>query len=376
MKIIAYYLPQFHEIKENNMWWGEGFTEWVNVKNAKELYDGHYQPRIPLNNNYYNLLDDDVKEWQIKLAKENGIYGFCFYHYWFNEGHLLLEKPVEQFLKNKSLNIHFCLSWANEPWTKAWVSKSDSILIDQNYGNKKTWEKHFNYLLPFFKDYRYIKENNKPLFIIYKPEQIECLNEMLDYWNELAIKNKFSGIDFAYQAIGFDLDRHKDDSRFTYDIEYEPAYGQYDLQSNFHHKLESLGKILDNISLKIFNKTISEYYIKSVRKINYDKVWEAIINHKPKSTKCIGGGFVDWDNTPRRGNKGLVIEGATPDKFHFYLSKKIESIKKNYKNDYLFLFAWNEWAEGGYLEPDIKYGTQYLNAIREALLENNEWPKI
>ncbi|RRQ78488.1 glycoside hydrolase family 99-like domain-containing protein, partial [Enterococcus faecium] len=201
MRVIAFYLPQFHEIPENNEWWGEGFTEWTNVKTARPLYSGHYQPREPINDNYYDLLNDDVKEWQVSIAKKNGIYGFCFYHYWF-DGKMLLEKPVEQFLKNKNLDINFCLSWANEPWTKAWVSKNDSILIEQNYGNEENWEKHFDYLLPFFKDSRYICNDGKPLFVIYRPEQIGCLNEMLDYWQILAKKNGLAGIDFAYQQNG------------------------------------------------------------------------------------------------------------------------------------------------------------------------------
>ena len=177
MKVIAFYLPQFHEIAENNEWWGEGFTEWVNVKNAKPLTKNHNQPHVPLNNNYYNLLNDDVKKWQIDLAKEYGIYGFCMYHYWFN-GHLLLEKPVEQFLKNKELDFPFCLCWANENWTNVWAAEGNKILISQTYGDQEEWERHFEYFLPFFKDNRYIKEDGCPLLVIYKPDIMENMNEI------------------------------------------------------------------------------------------------------------------------------------------------------------------------------------------------------
>lgn len=375
MKVIAYYLPQFHATKENDEWWGKGFTEWVNVKNATRYYEGQYQPREPLNDNYYNLLNNDVKRWQVDLAKENGIYGFCFYHYWFGDGHLLLEKPVEQFLDNKDLDINFCICWANEPWTKAWVSKSDLILIDQDYGDEVVWKKHFEYLLRFFNDNRYIKNNNKPLLVLYKPEQIGCLNEMLDYWDNLAKEAGFDGIEYAYQAIGFDLKSNKDDSRFTYNIEYEPSYGMHELENGSKRLAVKLGKILDSITYALFKKKLSGLYLNKVRILKYDDVWNAIINHVPSSDKCVAGAFVDWDNTPRRGTKGLVIDGASPDKFKVYFDKRVKAAKTRYKSDMIFIFAWNEWAEGGYLEPDKKYKDGYLKAIREVLLDNDEWPE-
>ena len=299
MKIIAFYLPQFHEIRQNNEWWGAGFTEWVNVKAAKPLYKGHYQPRIPLKNNYYNLLDDSVKKWQIKIAKEHGIYGFCFYHYWFNDGEMLLEKPVEQFLQNENLDIKFCISWANEPWTKAWVSKQDSVLIDQDYGGRKTWKKHFYYLLPFFKDKRYIVEKNKPLFIIYRPEIIPCLNEMLDYWNDLSIENGFAGIVYAYQGIWFDQQPNKDDSRFIYNIEYEPGYGSDRLYTKQKKTVIRLAKKVDDITQRLFDHKLSEIYLNKVRRSSYDEVWKSINSYIPNDKKRVAGAFVDWDKIGR-----------------------------------------------------------------------------
>ena len=214
MKIIAFYLPQFHEIPENNKWWGKGFTEWVNVKKARPLFENHNQPRVPLNKNYYNLLDEKTQKEQVKLANDYGLYGFCFYHYWF-DGKLLLEKPVEKFLKNKSLDTHFCICWANEHWTNAWANKEAKVLIEQKYGNKKEWKDHFDYLLNFFKDDRYIKENNKPLLVIYRPELIDCLKEMLEFWDEEAKKHGFAGLDFAYQHAGYTVSPKCDESLFT-----------------------------------------------------------------------------------------------------------------------------------------------------------------
>ena len=167
MRIIAFYLPQFHSIPENDEWWGEGFTEWANMKAAKSLFEGHNQPRIPLNNNYYNLLDDSTMEWQVDLAKKYGVYGFCFYHYWF-DGRMLLQKPMENMLKNQNINFPYCISWANEAWTNAWKSDENArTLIAQRYGNTKEWKEHFDYLLQFFMDENYIKEDGKPLFIMY-----------------------------------------------------------------------------------------------------------------------------------------------------------------------------------------------------------------
>ena len=221
MKVIALYLPQFHNIPENDEWWGDGFTEWTNVRKAVPYFEGHNQPEKPLNGNYYNLLDDNVKIWQADLAKKYGVYGFCYYHYWFN-GKKLLEKPMEQMLANKSIDQHFCVCWANEPWTKAWVNET-KVLIPQKYGREKEWKEHFDYLLPFFKDERYILHDGKPLMVIYRPQVIDCISEMITYWNKLAVEYGFKkGLCFAYQTYGME---EKGDSMFDYSIEFQPAYG-------------------------------------------------------------------------------------------------------------------------------------------------------
>lgn len=375
MKIIAFYLPQFHEIPENNEWWGKGFTEWVNVKSAKPLFDGHSQPKVPYNDYYYDLSDINVMKWQVKLAKQYGVYGFCFYHYWFN-GHLLLEKPVEAYLHNQEsseLQLPFCLCWANEHWTNAWVSEKNQVLIEQKYGDKIAWKEHFDYLLPFFKDERYIKENNKPIFIIYRPELIECLNDMLDYWNLLAIENGFDGLCFAYQHVAFDLLDSHDDSRFTYDIEYQPTYAQTLLRQR---RFPLLRKIKREVALFLEQKfRLDIRYIqpkKGLIVFDYDEIWNFILNMKPVSPKSLPGAFVDWDNTPRRGENGIVYKGASPEKFQDYLIKQIKHAKNEYHSDYLFLFAWNEWAEGGYMEPDTINGFKRLEAVRNALTITHE----
>lgn len=381
MKIIAFYLPQFHNIPENDEWWGDGFTEWVNVKKAHPLYKGHVQPKIPLKRNYYDLTNDDVKVWQANLARKYGIYGFCYYHYWFG-GKLLLEKPMEQMLKNKSVNMPFCICWANEAWTKAWVNSKET-LIYQKYGGQKEWKEHFEYLLQFFNDDRYIKIDGKPLLVIYKPELIECGNAMIDYFRELAIEAGFPGICMAYQHGNMDFyTANKDDSCYDLDIEFQPIYARHDYEENKHsvrHKMlkEMYNRIVIWIGRKIgaeFKFNFKKSVAQETRKYDYDEIWRCILNRKAANEKRVPGAFAMWDNTPRHGMNGHVYVGATPEKFEEYLSKLIVKAKSEYKKDMIFIYAWNEWAEGGYLEPDEENGYGYLEAVRNALNITGEFP--
>lgn len=190
MKILALYLPQYHRIPENDNWWGEGFTEWINVKKGTPLFKGHYQPKIPLNNNYYDLSDGngEVWRWQAELAREYGIYGFCIYHYWF-EGKMLLEKPMEILLRRKDIDVNYCICWANETWRRTWYGLRNEVLIEQTYGTEDDWKNHFKYLLPFFKDSRYIKIKNRPVIHIYRSSEIENLSLMRTLWDSMAIEN-------------------------------------------------------------------------------------------------------------------------------------------------------------------------------------------
>ena len=382
MKIIAFYLPQFHNIPENDEWWGDGFTEWTNVRKAKPYFEGHNQPEIPLNQNYYNLLDDNVKLWQAKLAKEYGVYGFCYYHYWFN-GKMLLEKPMEQMLKNKEINQHFCICWANEPWTKAWVNET-KVLIPQKYGHEKEWKEHFDYLLPFFKDDRYIKHGGRPLMVIYRPQVIDCIREMISYWNKLAKEAGFKdGLCFAYQTYGME---EKGDDMFDYSIEFQPAYAGVFQKVNVNQKV-TVHSILSSIRIKTTTKIERmtginleakfDMYRKKkmgVGKVSYDLRWKVILDHKPENEKKWPGAFTSWDNTPRHHERGICYVGSTPEKFKNYLSQLIRKTKEEYHADMIFVNAWNEWAEGAHLEPDERNKYGYLEAVRDALKENNEWP--
>lgn len=369
-KVLALYLPQFHTIPENDEWWGEGFTEWVTIKNAQKLFEGHNQKRVPLNNNYYDLMNPKTMEWQTALAKDHGIHGFVVYHYWFN-GKKLLEKPMEQYLENDNIDFPYCFCWANEHWTNGWVSGESKILMEQNFNNPQDWIDHFQYLLPFFKDQRYLKEDNKPLFVIYLPNIIGPLEEIMTCWNQLAIENGFDGVEFIYQHYMYYLDKKADKSQFAYGIEFEPNLSINELKTPIQSFIE-----IAKIKLSIFLQTKLKIYIKLKQKeathFNYDDLWEHSLNRKPISKKMIPGAFVDWDNTPRKAERGSVVDGASPEKFKKYFKRLIQKSKKEYESDKIILFAWNEWAEGGYLEPDTKNRYGYLQAIKEALEEERE----
>lgn len=344
-KIIAFYLPQYHTIPENDKWWGEGFTEWTNTKKARPLFKGHQQPKTPLNDNYYCLLDSETQEWQAKLAQENGVYGFCYYHYWFN-GKMLLEKPMELMLENKNITLPFCISWANEPWARTWDGKDKEVLMPQSYGGEKEWQEHFNYLLRFFKDDRYIKIDNKPVFLIYRTSNIPNCEQMIEYWNQLCKKYDFNGIYLIETMNSFQNRSCLNNSSAV--VEFEPML-------TIRHYLP-----LHTQGIRYIKKKLS-----ILDKLDYNSVWEKIINKDiDYGKKKFLGAFVSWDNTARKGKKGLVIKNSNAELFKKNLKRQILKCKKE-KSELIFINAWNEWAEGTYLEPDDNEKYNYIKVIKE-----------
>ena len=372
MKVIAFYLPQFHEVEFNNKHHEKGFTEWTSLGRSKPLYEGHNAPRRPLNENYYNLEDDNVKAWQIELAQRGGVYGFCMYHYWSN-GDLLLERPVEQWLKNKSLDFPFCLSWANHPWSQHLTGGNRKLIRDQKYGKEKEWEAHFDYLLPYFQDKRYIQEDNKPVFVIYRPNDIPRLNERLDYYTKLAKKNGLDGITFVFQDPFYANNKNSDVSRFTYGIEFQPAYAIQNLRNPIDLFIRKMGGKVVNKLISILGHQIN-VGAKKLEVLSYDDIWKKILTHKPTTDKMLPGAFNDWDNTPRTKEFGLSLSGVTSEKFENYMTELVKKTRDEYKKDYIFFTAWNEWAEGCYLEPDTKAKYSYLDAMHSALKATSELP--
>lgn len=364
MKAIAFYLPQFHAIPENDKWWGQGFTEWSNVKKAKPQFKGHLQPEIPYDYNYYNLLEEDVQKNQVKLAKKYGIYGFCYYHYWF-EGQLLLEQPMEKMLRNREIDLPFCICWANETWARTWDGQEKDILIKQNYSeNPDAWRSHFEYLLPFLKDERYIKKDAKPMILIYKPQLINNCKEMLEFWRDLAIEKGMPGLYIGYQHHSA-FDFNMDELGFDFGVEFEPFYTVRELKKDITKPISKLKYFMGKphqLKRKIFQKIFHNPTI-----YDYDEIWERILKRKPIRKNTIPGAFTSWDNTPRRGNAANVFYKATPEKFMNYFLKQLLHAKNEYGSDYIFINAWNEWAEGAHLEPDVFNGYRYLEATKSAL---------
>lgn len=357
-KIIAFYLPQFHAIPENDAWWGKGFTDWVNVKKARPLYEGHLQPRIPLKG-YYDLSDVEVMRWQSELAKQYDVAGFCFYHYWF-DGKLLLEKPAEQLLVHKDLDMPFCFSWANEPWARTWDGKAHQVLMPQRYGNRKDWEEHFDYLLPFFKDPRYICVDGCPMFLIYKTRSIPQCKEMMELWIEKARMAGLPGIHFVQTIRENQLDDR--DLPFSANAEFEPARS-IRLQGRWVLQLQRVRRSV----LRLYNKVCGCSH-KTNAVIPFEKmVGLSLGTNSPVST--YGGVFAGWDNTARRTTDATIISSPSKEQFADYLRKKIKQTREVYHTNYIFVNAWNEWAEGTYLEPDTDRHYEYLEAVREVVGE-------
>lgn len=356
-KIIAFYLPQFHSFPENDEWWGKGFTDWVNVKKAQPLFEGHEQPRIPLGYNYYDLKKVETLRWQAELANRYGVYGMCFYHYWFN-GKLLLERPAEILLGQKEIPMRFCFSWANEPWARTWDGKAHEVLMPQAYGDETDWASHFDYLLPFFKDERYIKENGCPMFVIYKSSSIKCAKEMMHLWDKMAKEAGFKGMHFVNTLRGT-----HDETRqlpFKANVEFEPA------RTNFQQPTVTLNyKRIRRRIIACINKCFGTKIL-----LNKPFKFQDVANRSLKLISPEGtyaGAFVGWDNTARRGLAATIVLPPTKEQFKTFLKEKMKVNEHVYHTQYIFVNAWNEWAEGTVLEPDMKHQFEYLEAIQEIL---------
>lgn len=363
MKIIALYLPQFHEIKENNEWWGKGYTEWTAVKKAKPLFTNHQQPVEPLNDNYYDLSDitgTPLKQ-QATLAKKYEVFGFCFYHYWFKTGSQLLEKPMEILLEHKEIDINYCICWANETWKRTWYSEKNQVLKKQEYGDEVEWVNHYNYLKRFFQDKRYIKEDNKPMILIYHSKDIQCLDRMVECWNRLAKMDGFSGVYIVSANTG----NIKQDNRINcidaY-YNYEPGFTKKRNTSILKRATHKIKIIVTRIYNRVSNKKVFTSIINSTP--IYDQV-DQVTQYNGK--KCYLGTFTGYDDTPRRQYRGDVYTSSV-EKFKQSLIKIDHKLKKiGRQDDYVFITAWNEWGEGAHLEPDKKNGYKFLDAIRQVM---------
>jgi hypothetical protein len=372
VKIIAMYFTQLHAIPENDRWWGEGFTDWVNVKKSVPQFEGHYQPRIPLGGNYYDQSDINTIRWQVDLAKQYEIYGFCHYHYWF-DGKQLLETPTNLMLSNKDIDFPFCLSWANETWSKRWDGREDHILIQQTHPpEKKRWKLHFDYLIKAWTDDRAIKVDGKPVFVIYRPHKILEIKNMLEYWRELAIQRGLRGLYFIAQKQ-YEFPSRKCLHGFDAVFQFQPFEainhpGSKISDSPLSGVINAARKM--PVSVQNLLHTFREKVFNNLTIHDYEKVWREIVKIRTEQGLTLyPGAFVDWDNTPRYGKRATVYKGASPEIFAKWFSVLVESMmQRDLPEDFIFINAWNEWGEGAYLEPDERYAYKYLEVIKDVLI--------
>ncbi|RZK49545.1 MAG: glycosyl hydrolase [Pedobacter sp.] len=364
IKAIALYLPQYHEIKENNEWWGQGFTEWTNVKKAKPLIPNHYQPHVPLNQNYYNLDTNETLQQQAKLAASYGIHAFCFYHYWFN-GKLLLEKPIHNLLNSPEPNFPFCLCWANENWTRRWNGGDKDILMEQNYGEADDL-KHIEYLIPIFKDPRYLKIDGKPVFIMYRTELHPDINAATALWRREVQQAGFPDL-YLIRTESFKTNIDPQSIGFDAAMEFAPS-------GCFKGRKIWKKNLLKYLTHKFLHKTgIKKSPIIENGFFDYEQLVKNMMNRpmpKFKLHRCI---TPSWDNSARRKSKATIYLNSSPAQFETWTKFASQYTASNFEPETALMFvnAWNEWAEGCHLEPDEKYGYAYLEAFKKGIENYN-----
>ena len=336
-RALAFYLPQFYPTAQNDAWWGRGFTEWTNVVQAKALFEGHHQPRSPTTLGYYDLRVPQVREQQAELAAAHGVEGFCYWHYWF-QGQRLLGRPFDEVLESGSPSFPFCLAWANQTWSRRWhgAGQGDEVLLAQTYSREDDIE-HARYLANAFADPRYIKVGGRPMLVVYAPSDLPEPHRTTDTIRHASLER---GLPDPY-LVGINLLQPDADTR---------PLG-FDTTLNFQPQFTVVPGAWDK-GLKIYDYTIAVSRMLAVHR-NYP--------HHPSL-------MVGWDNTPRRQEDGVVMINSTPAAFREQLERLVDSVEHlALEQRLIFLNAWNEWAEGNYLEPDDRYGTQRLEAVASVL---------
>lgn len=360
VRSIAFYLPQYHPTPENDEWWGKGFTEWTNVAKAKPLFRGHYQPHVPADLGFYDLRLAEAREAQAELAREYGIHGFCYYHYWFH-GQRLLEQPFNEVLASGKPDFPFCLCWANQNWNRVWHGGSEHVLIEQNYSQEDDLD-HIQSLIPAFSDERYIKINGRPLFLVYRTDLLPNPAQTAEIWrtavvraglkNPYLVRVESSQADIDPQSVGFDAavefapDRRK--------IDYSHKYS-----GSLHYKLAKVG-------------LLPQVYVKHLV-TGYEWVVNRMLRRpEPSYTRyrCV---MPNYDNSARRKEGAVIFIGSTPEKYGAWLREIVQYSRRKFTGDerLVFINAWNEWGEGNHLEPDLRWGRAYLDATRRALCQSD-----
>jgi lipopolysaccharide biosynthesis protein len=374
LRPIAFHLPQFHPIPENDEWWGRGFTEWTNVTKARPLFDGHYQPHLPTDLGFYDLRLPEARRAQADLAREYGIHGFCYYHYWFN-GRRLLEKPVEAILQSGEPDFPFMLCWANENWSRRWDGGEDKLLMKQDYHDGDA-EEHIRALLPYFQDPRYIRIDGRPVFAVYRPGLITNLESYLAIFRREAAK---AGLDLY-------LCRVEAADRFRT----QPGAAFFDSAIEFQPQSEMLYAFIDHVlQEKTLTGKLRRLSHKAARRLgqaewaerddhkrryylDYQEYVDYLLTHyRYPEYKRFPGLTPMWDNTARRGERAFLLKNSAPGKYEQWLSHHVENFQPpSTEENLIFINAWNEWAEGNHLEPCRRWGRAYLEATRRSLAFN------
>lgn len=367
-KLLALYLPQYYETDYNSAWWGQGYTEWTACKQAKPLFKGHQQPKLPMDDHFYDLSHKNEIVWQCNLAKEYGIDGFAIYQYYSvndstygkkngKHGSMLLNVPTEIIRDNADIDINYCLYWANHDWRKAWFGQDPTMLWPQVYGTEADWIEFYNYNRNYFLDSRYIKVGNKPVYFIYAVWHFKEVKHFMNCWNELAKKDGFDGIYFVKTD-----DAHTDSKLGLFDAAYrrEPFY-TFGKRSNF---VDFISRGLQRKCIPVLNKLLNHFNSGIISyHYDYQKLWEGICKNE-LGPSVIPGFVADWDNTARKGYNGQILTGVTPKIFSEYFQKLMENCRAKDVR-FAVINAWNEWAEGAYLEPDIYNKAAYLESIKK-----------
>jgi lipopolysaccharide biosynthesis protein len=381
-RLIAFYLPQFHPIPENDQWWGKGFTEWTNVAKAKPLFKGHYQPHLPADLGYYDLRVPEVREAQAQLARNAGIEGFCYYHYWF-AGKRLLERPFEEVVASGTPDFPFCLCWANQTWSGIWHGSPNRVLVEQSYPGTDDNRKHFMALRNAFLDKRYMRVDGRPIFVIYRPNEFPNVTAFIQEWQELALQCGLPGIHFVAHLFSY--------------------------ESTWDYKSRGFDSCIVVSTIKVFGVSIREHFVtanengsrtklphsqngssgdlargefrqwlwrrsrSSLGRFSNMRLYRHALPHLldgcSDEPSVYPGVTSNWDNTPRSGVRGFVLHESTPELFQIHLRDALDLVKSRTMDQRLiFIKSWNEWAEGNYLEPDQKFGLDYLKAVREEIL--------
>lgn len=343
IKPIAFYLPQFHPVKENSEWWGPGFTEWTNVSKARPNFEGHYQPQIPRDLGFYDLRMPEAIQAQVDMAKEYSIYGFCFYYYWFS-GRRILEKPVDVFFEN-NIDFPFCFCWANENWTKRWDGGNNEVLLENEHSIEND-NRFIEDVIPYMKDKRYITYDGLPVIVVYRPDILTNSKETFKYWKAKAIEAGLPGL-FVANVAFYNIDNPNDWGADAL-VEFPP-----------HQYLPNA------FALRTPQITNSQF---SGNIMDYRSVMTDSINRSHDDFLFIHSAMPSWDNTARRQNDPFTFVNSSPQLFEYWLRRQCVKTTADPKNKEKFVFinAWNEWAEGAHLEPCLKYGHEHLKAVKRA----------